>query len=42
MILGFLGELMIYLHFRDQVNYRVHDEIGGALSEAEQAERRHG
>lgn len=41
-ILGFLGELMIYLHFRDQVNYRVNDEIGGSHAEAEQAERRHG
>jgi hypothetical protein len=43
-ILGFLGELLIYLHFRDQVNYRVQEEIGGTVSPSasEKAERRHG
>jgi hypothetical protein len=29
-ILGLLGELLIYLHFRDQAQYRVRDRIGGA------------
>jgi hypothetical protein len=33
-ILGLLGELLIYLHFRDQVQYRVRDriDIDGGLS----------
>ncbi len=43
-ILGFLGELLIYLHFRDQVNYRVREEITGTVPQpdSEQVERRHG
>lgn len=43
-ILGFLGELLIYLHFRDQVNYRVQEEIGGTVAPPASgpAERRHG
>jgi hypothetical protein len=44
-ILGFLGELLIYLHFRDQVNYRIQEEIeGDAIPRpvTEEAELRHG
>ncbi len=33
-ILGFLGELLIYLHYRDQVNYRVHECFSGREDES--------
>jgi len=33
-ILGFLGELLIYLHYRDQVNYRVQEQFVGREDES--------
>ena len=27
--LGFLGELLLYLHFRGQIHYRVEERFGG-------------